>query len=76
VNTHNITQPELNQAAIDSLLTRIADLKTDIEALRETLHASVALNHKLHEENARLRICLKRNLWETYGIVLDRQAAA
>jgi hypothetical protein len=28
------------------------------------------------EQNARLRICLKRNLWEVHRIVLDRQAAA
>lgn len=57
------------------LLERVADLQADNLALRETLHASVNLNHTLMEQNARLRICLKRNLWDVYGRIIERRAA-
>jgi regulator of replication initiation timing len=67
---------ELHQAVVESLLTRIADLQGDIETLRETLHASVELNHALYGQVARLKICLQRNLWDVYNVVLDRESAA
>jgi hypothetical protein len=72
-----------DQLEIDGLLQeilelrdRVSDLEMDAAALADTLHASVALNHKLTEDNARLKICVRRNLWDTYNDILDRQAAA
>jgi regulator of replication initiation timing len=70
------TRAELDAAIVDSLLTRIADLYSDIEALREVLQASVDLNHKLTEQNARLRICVRRHLWDSYGVAVQSEAAA
>jgi hypothetical protein len=58
------------------LKDRVRELEIDNQALRDTLHASVALNQQLVEQNTRLRICLRRNLWETYGAVLTRTKAA
>ena len=65
---------EHNALDILELRDRVRDLASDNRALRETLRASVDLNHTLTEQNARLRICLRRNLWEIYGAVIGRAA--
>lgn len=73
----------INQLVIDGLLLenrelldRVLDLEADNAALRETLRASVAMLHTLQEQNARLRICMRRNLWDTYGRITERRRAA
>jgi hypothetical protein len=75
-------KPDVLQACVDSLLMtllerdeRIADLESDNAALRETLHASVELNHHQHEQIARLKVCLRRDLWETHGAIIERRVA-
>lgn len=67
----------LADAALDyvELRARVRDLEAERDTFREILHAALLELHALTKSNARLRPCLRRDLWIRYGCDRTQKAA-